>query len=163
MTYTDNIFFEEYKRLDRLCRDLFSCENGVSEYILQMEENVYKGRIIPSWDYEYKTLKHLRYVRNKIAHDETGCEISTEDDLLQVRRFYNNILSQKDPFSLLRQAEIQRKPERPAIYEYPSDKDIKTDYVGDHTEDNTGNHTGILVPILLIIVFVVIILYFSGI
>ena len=39
MQPADNDFFEEYKRLDRLCADMYSCQNGVSEYINQMENN----------------------------------------------------------------------------------------------------------------------------
>ena len=37
MEQIDNKFFEEYKRLDKLCGEIFSCRNGVSEYITQME------------------------------------------------------------------------------------------------------------------------------
>ena len=36
----DNIeilFFEEYKKLDNLCKDLFKSDRGVSQYIEEME------------------------------------------------------------------------------------------------------------------------------
>ena len=39
----DNEFFEEYKRLDHLCADMYSCKNGVSQYIEDMESRIPKG------------------------------------------------------------------------------------------------------------------------
>ena len=33
----DNEFFEKYKSLERLCSDMYSCKNGVSLYIEDME------------------------------------------------------------------------------------------------------------------------------
>ena len=30
-------FYDEYKRLDKFCRDMFSGQDGVTEYIKQME------------------------------------------------------------------------------------------------------------------------------
>lgn len=36
MNQKDIEFFEAYKRLDVLCRDVLNCKNGVSEYIQQM-------------------------------------------------------------------------------------------------------------------------------
>ena len=36
MQAIDNEFFEAYKRLDRLCSDIYGCRNGVSQYIEDM-------------------------------------------------------------------------------------------------------------------------------
>lgn len=49
MQAIDNEFFEAYKRLDRLCSDIYGCRNGVSQYIEDMERVSYQGRLaIPS-------------------------------------------------------------------------------------------------------------------
>ena len=70
MQAIDNEFFEAYKRLDRLCSDIYGCRNGVSQYIEDMERVSYQGRLaIPSWEQAYRTLKHLRWVRNQLAHN----------------------------------------------------------------------------------------------
>ena len=102
MNEIDNAFFEEYKRLDKLCMDLLSSKSGVSEYISQMETTSSGQYYIPSWDRDYKMLKHLRWVRNQIAHDTMGGTLSEESDLKMVIDFYNRILSGEDPFTQLR-------------------------------------------------------------
>lgn len=67
----DNEFFEEYKRLEHLCSDMYSCKNGVSQYIEDMESrSPRETSLISSWYTDYKLLKHLRWIRNRIAHPE---------------------------------------------------------------------------------------------
>lgn len=44
MTETDNLFFEEYKKLDKLCSDIYNDKYGISTYIKDMEENDYIGQ-----------------------------------------------------------------------------------------------------------------------
>ena len=43
MQPADNEFFEEYKHLDSLCGDMYSCRNGISEYIDQMDSKSHQG------------------------------------------------------------------------------------------------------------------------
>ncbi len=101
----DNDFFEAYKRLDKLCSEMYSCQNGVSEYIAQMERLTYNGQYrVSSWDTDYKTLKHVRWVRNQIAHDSGSYQISEPDDLDFVQDFRSRIFSGDDPLTLLRKA-----------------------------------------------------------
>ena len=47
MQSLDNEFFEEYKRLDRLCSDMFSSRIGVSAYIEAMEAKAAQGQFLP--------------------------------------------------------------------------------------------------------------------
>ena len=99
----DNEFFEEYKRLDKLCSEMYSCRNGVSEYISQMENSAYQGQFrVSSWTSDYKMLKHVRWVRNQIAHDSGTYQISEPEDLAFVRNFYGRIFSGQDSLTLLR-------------------------------------------------------------
>lgn len=112
MQPADNDFFEEYKRLDRLCADMYSCQNGVSEYINQMENKSYQGQYrVSSWTSDYKMLKHIRWVRNQIAHDSGISQISEREDLEFVQDFYERIFSGQDPLTLLRKA-IETEAER---------------------------------------------------
>ena len=37
MTQLDNEFFEEYKHLERLCSDMYSCRDGIRQYLEDME------------------------------------------------------------------------------------------------------------------------------
>ena len=87
----DNIeilFFEEYKKLDSLCKDLFKSDRGVSQYIEEMECTPFtKSRLVESWQDDYNMLKHVRWIRNNIAHnnDYSGCNKS---DVKNVKDFY---------------------------------------------------------------------------
>ena len=92
MQKMDNEFFEMYKRLDNLCRDMYSCRNGVSEYISQMEQAAYQGKYkVYSWEADYKKLKHLRWVRNRIAHDSGVFQICEPHDIDDVHALLRKI------------------------------------------------------------------------
>lgn len=102
MTESEKYLFDEFKRLDAICRDMFSCQYGISEYITQMEQvPSCLHRQIPGWDRDYHRLKRLRWLRNQIAHEtsSTGCGV---DDIEQLEDFYNRVLSQQDPLAMLR-------------------------------------------------------------
>ena len=103
MQAIDNEFFEAYKRLDRLCSDIYGCRNGVSQYIEDMEWVSYQGRLaIPSWEQAYRTLKHLRWVRNQLAHDSEQLQLCEERDIQDTNSFYDDIVLGCDPLTQLR-------------------------------------------------------------
>lgn len=94
--------FDEFKRLESLCRDMFSCQHGVSEYISQMERvPAYIRDQIPFWNEDYRTLKHLRWLRNQIAHETTSTDCSLRD-IEQLKDFYSRILNVQDPLAVSR-------------------------------------------------------------
>ncbi len=94
-------FFDEYKLVDNICRDMFRLNQGVTEYIKQMEIMDAEGsRIVVNWREKYKKLKHLRWLRNKIAH-ESGAPDLTENDLIELQNFHNQLLKQVDPLAEL--------------------------------------------------------------
>lgn len=104
MQKTDNDFFEEYKRLERLCSDMYSANHGVSLYIDEMNEKRALGeKMFSDWRKNYNLLKHLRYLRNQIAHGE-GDNVCSVADVEEVKRFYNMIMSGNDPLTLLAKA-----------------------------------------------------------
>lgn len=105
-------FQEEYKKLDKLCKDLFSSKDGITQYINEMDQTYSEyRRYINDWNYVYKTLKHMRYIRNKLAHDigafeENLCSLS---DINWLVNFYDSILNCNDPLAELRRIEDQFK------------------------------------------------------
>ena len=100
MQELDHQFFEEYKRLDRLCSDMYQSRSGVSRYIEHMESTPPNRQIaVSSWKETYKTLKHLRWVRNQIAHTPGENLICCEQDITDVIRIYQSILSGQDPLA----------------------------------------------------------------
>ena len=115
MQALDNDFFELYKRLDNCCRDIYSSRNGVSEYIVQMEQYTSGKYRVYAWDEDYKMLKHLRWIRNQIAHDSRGFSFCQPQDIKALQNFYNRLLSGQDPLALLRKSmksETQKKEQK---------------------------------------------------
>ena len=111
MKKADNAFFEAFKELETLCGEIYSCRSGVSEYILDMEKNMSEGeKKVENWTNDYKTLKHLRWVRNKIAHEAGDTQISEDKDLDAVCAFRDRVIRGKDPITLLNKAKKAAKP-----------------------------------------------------
>ena len=62
MKYLDSEFFEEFKSLDNLCRDIYgkSIDNklGVTMYLEDMDRKTYQGSLmISGWTSDYRCLK----------------------------------------------------------------------------------------------------------
>ena len=57
MLGTEERLFDEYKRVDNICRDMFLGQSGISQYITEMEQNSsYGGAKVPLWDRDYRRL-----------------------------------------------------------------------------------------------------------
>ena len=96
-------FMDLYKRVDNFIKDAYSSSTGISTYIEEMEINNYKGKIsVYNWETTYCTLKHLRWIRNQLAH-EVGydSDICSENDYEQLDNFYDDLYNANDPLSLL--------------------------------------------------------------
>ena len=109
----ENMNFQElYIRLDALCKDCFNSQEGVSEYIRQMEKDMFEGeRIVLNWENIYRKLKHIRWKRNQLAHEvgALNSNIIEEDEILFVSNFYNKIINTEDPLSELRKHRQNKK------------------------------------------------------
>ena len=107
-------FHEKYKRLDALCKDIFSSKDGVTQYIYEMECTEPKYiRQIYNWEDIYYKLKHLRWVRNQLAHEVGAFEskLCAEDDVEWLDNFYNAVLHYSDPLAKvgkMKQQETQK-------------------------------------------------------
>lgn len=105
MKKADITFFEEYKKLDKLCGDKYSFEKGISGYIEKMESIYREGEDdVSVWKCEYKMLKHLRWVRNQIAHTASTERICEKEDIKQVRALYGRMMRNKDALALYEKA-----------------------------------------------------------
>ena len=95
-------FMEEYKSLDRICKDMNGI--GISGYISEME--MYRKGVlrIPSWKDDYYGLKHYRWVRNQIAHevDETEENMCDCEDREWIKDFHQRLLGGEDPLTQYR-------------------------------------------------------------
>lgn len=112
MQATDQAFFEAYKRLDRLCSDAFSCRNGVTAYIDEMNRCSPRGRrLVPGWEQDLSTLWTLRRLRNRMAHELDTDGLCTEADVSEAEKFHARVLSGNDPLARLnRMTAPEKKP-----------------------------------------------------
>ena len=97
-------FMSAYKHLDNLCKQINGV--GVSGYIDDMDTNPDASFNVPGWKDDYRKLKHYRWIRNQIAHEdyadeENMCECG---DTEWIEQFYDRLFNQTDPLTLYRKA-----------------------------------------------------------
>ncbi len=106
MNNIESKYIDLYKSVDSICKDIFRSERifndrgeevfGVSAYVETMARDRYSmASRPPDWDAKYKTLKRLRWLRNRIVHD-SGASECDEEDYDDLKRFYNDLMSGND-------------------------------------------------------------------
>ena len=109
MGYLNYEFFDEFKALDNLCRDIYGesidKKLGVTLYLEDMDKKAYQGALkVSNWTSDYNHLKLARNIRNELAHSRNSMavDICSEEDIDFVRSFRTRILNQTDPIAMLR-------------------------------------------------------------
>lgn len=88
-------FIDSYKRVEKLCSEIYDDNHGVSSHIDEMLNNPVGSRYVSGWNEDLKRLKHCRWARNQIVH-EPGC---TEENMCEfgdgewLERFRSRIIS----------------------------------------------------------------------
>lgn len=146
-------FINSYKRLEKLCNEIYDDNHGISDYIDDMADTLDGAYYVSNWDDDLKQLKHYRWVRNKIVHEpdcteENMCE---SDDSDWLDDFHNRIMNQTDPLSFYRKAIEERTNKRPSK---PQDIDF------DESEQNAESEKKSNAWIFSVIIIVAAILYF---
>lgn len=129
-------FLEEYKHLDNLLKDSLQTSEGVSEYIRIMESERldYKNK-----DF-YQKIKHLRWIRNQLAHNPETMrqDMCDQDDIDDIKSIYNSIMKMEDPKSLQHKKEKHINQQKNKI------------------EVNETNHTWLFIGLLIVLIIIVI-------
>lgn len=114
MQQLDMLFLQQYIKLDHLMKDMLSSQRGVSDYLEAMEEEASDARrlCVLHWDDDYHMLKHLRWLRNQIAHECDEATFCDEMDLQLLQAFYQRAIRQDDPFARLALARQQQAQEQ---------------------------------------------------
>jgi hypothetical protein len=99
MKKINNIFIEQYKKLDYVCKEKFGEDCGVSWYIDKLSEK--QGRRKSDLSDTLGNLKALRHIRNKLAHevDAFNKTLCKKEDVLWMRSFCRRIENGTDPLS----------------------------------------------------------------
>ena len=158
MTELEIGFFEEYKSVDNICRDMYQAQQGVSEYISQMEAMDLQGsRRVINWNEKYKKLKHLRWLRNQIAHENSAPDLM-ENDLIELENFHKQLLNQKDPLAELLKA--KRESEKQPLPKMRTDYSSFEKHKNDHDEEYDDDYISpvIIVGTLVVAVLVIFII-----
>lgn len=106
MDNLNHIFFEEYKHLDKLCGEIYGEQHGITHYIDDMRGiSEWDSRNIPNWKDDLEQLRHLRHIRNNLAHAENAFneEHCTQKEIEWCQNFHRRILNQSDPLAILHQ------------------------------------------------------------
>lgn len=107
-------FIDSYKRLEKLCSEIYGDNHGLSIYIDEMISKFNGSYYVPRWDEDLKRLKHYRWVRNQIWH-EPGCteeNMCEPGDVQWLENFRLRIMSTNDPLALYRKATNARNAKR---------------------------------------------------
>lgn len=103
---TNIIFFDEYKKLDKLCSEMYGKNSGgVTCYLNDMMAvPVMQRNRIPKWNQTYDRLRELRHIRNQMAHGEGSFEDypCSEEDVLWLFEFRSKIMHISDPLAVYR-------------------------------------------------------------
>jgi len=99
-------FIDSYKHLEKLCGEVLNDDRPISAYIDEMLNIPFGSCYVKTWNEDLKTLKHYRWIRNKISH-EPGCtehNMCKPEDELWINDFYSRIMNQTDPLTLYHKA-----------------------------------------------------------
>ena len=107
MSKLNQVFFNEYSKLDKLCRELYHKLpdeeiKGVTNYINDMKNtSSHISRTVTDWDECLHALIHIRHIRNQLAHEPGAFEEidCTQNDIDWVHYFHRSIMEHTDPIS----------------------------------------------------------------
>ena len=111
MSHINDEFMESFKHLDKICREIFKSDKGVSSYIEEMEKIVNGAKYVANWNYVLRMLKDLRHIRNQYAHEigSSYDNICAPEDIEWLKSFYNEIMNTTDPLAQYRKATIKKQ------------------------------------------------------
>ncbi len=104
-------YLDLYKKVDKFIKDAYFTSEGVSAYIRMMDANNIKGvRYVNLWQVDYERLKHMRWVRNQLAHEVVyDSDICEQSDFDWLHEFYDRLFLANDPLSCLKRQEDEEK------------------------------------------------------
>ena len=153
MNNLNYIFLEEYKKLDKLCKEIYNSEKGITSYIDDMRNTNYSEKIvIPCWEHDIHTLVSLRHARNKLTHEvgTSDSPICTYADIDWLKNFYHRIVNRQDPIAIIHKNRYAKKQNTQI---YTQNQNIQTS----QSKKSKSNNDEIYLAIMCIIIILAII------
>lgn len=153
MNKIENDFFEAYKRLEKICIEMYGAEKGVTSYIDDMKDKPLSAcRNIPYWESDLKRLKKLRHKRNNLAHanDSLNVEDVTQNDIDWIEDFYNRILNRTDPL-YIHYKNSRAGNQIKARNQIKAVNQIKSNNQGNFQQNENDNELAWIVAVIVII------------
>ena len=114
-------FLDEFKRLEKLCNEIYDQQHGVTMYIDEMErKSAIASGVIYDWDNDLRKLKRVRHIRNNLVHEPGYVSDHDWSDIVYMKEFCRRILDQQDPLALLRKRRERIAQERRRLREATS-------------------------------------------
>lgn len=148
-------FLEAYKSLDELCKQILSSESGISRYIDEMSSEKQGHMMVDCWEKDYKQLKKMRWIRNRLVHETNSFEDSliNMEEIEWLKNFRSRIMECTDPFSLLYQ--IRNTKRNTTKQEKPTENYLQTN----EPSCNCNNWNLVVGMVILIGIILAIIFY----
>lgn len=102
MSRLNDEFMEAFKHIDKICKEMYSSNNGVTTYIETMERTPGGSSYVSNWDLILKTLKDYRHIRNQYAHEVGSSynDICNQQDVDWLNNFYESLMNTTDPLAM---------------------------------------------------------------
>ncbi len=146
-------FIDSYKRLEKLCSEMYGDTHGLSTYIDEMIGIPNGSYYVLGWKEDLKQLKHYRWVRNQIVH-EPGCteeNMCEPGDIQWLDNFYSRIMSTDDPLALLYKAKSPNRAKKPE----QTSSSSPMSYTSQQNRKTSSKHTGCLTYLMGALIVVV--------
>ena len=124
-------FLEEYKRLDRLCCEIYRADKGITSYIEDMKSKELTECQFPhTWNSDLSNLLRLRKIRNQLTHEigTLNVPLCTQADVDWLQGFRQKIYQAADPLALLHKMQSREDSSKPASYMRDA---VKPDFTAD--------------------------------
>lgn len=95
-------FINAFKRLEKLCSEVYGQQHGVTQYIDDLEHTLLRSYGSSGGKSELERLKELRHMRNQMVHDADSDVHYTKADVQFLEDFYERIMNQTDPLAVYR-------------------------------------------------------------
>lgn len=117
---------------------------------------------IAGWKQDYLKLKHYRYIRNQIAHENYAEEenMSCPEDTVWLDNFYNRIMNQTDPLALYYKEDVHQQVTKPTQTGMPKNVPASSSSYRQYQKDRKPAGCAVMLIVVFVIILSLIVHFF---